>query len=147
MGYSTKAIFGRIGAGFLALVLFIGILIGTIAGFKAFNRSQSMADAHNKAHIALVKANNNVQVTEIEIRNQNQRIQVTKQQAQIRYEQAVGVRKAQDEIAKTLTPMYIQFEMTQALEDIAKSGKNNTVVYIPSGQGGVPTITAPSTGH
>ena len=129
-------------AGALALVLFLGIIMGGIAGFKAFNRSQHTADAKNNANIALIHANNTVKVTDIEIRNQKQRIQVTKQQAQIRYEQSVGVRKAQDEIAKTLTALYVQFEMIQAMEDIAKSGKNNTVIYVPSGEAGVPTITA-----
>jgi len=132
----------RITAGALGLVLFIGVIMGSIAGFKAFSRSQNMADAKNNANIALIHANNNVKVTDIEIRNQKQRIQVTKQQAQIRYEQSVGVRKAQDEIAKTLTDKYIKFEMIQAMEAIAKSGKNNTVIYVPTGEAGVPTITA-----
>lgn len=129
-------------AGALGLFLLLGIIMGATAGFKAFSRSQNTADAKNNANIALIHANNTVKVTDIEIRNQKQRIQVTKQQAQIRYEQSVGVRKAQDEIAKTLTPLYVQFEMIQAMESIAKSGKNNTVIYVPSGEAGVPTITA-----
>ncbi|MET8696876.1 hypothetical protein ABZV65_30550 [Streptomyces bauhiniae] len=128
-------------AGALALVLGVGALMGGIAGFKAFGRYQSMSDAKNGAQIALVHARNKVTVTEIEIRNQNQRIQVTKQKAQIRYEEAVGLRHAQDEVAKTLTPLYVQMEYARALEEIAKSGKNNSVVYIPTGEGGVPLVS------
>jgi hypothetical protein len=125
----------------VTLVAFLGVVLGAVAGFKAFGRYQHSADAHNNAKIALVKANNQVKVTEIEIRNQNQRVQVTKQQAQIRFENAKGVREAQDEIAKTLTPLYVQFEMTQTLADIAKSGKNSSVIYIPSGANGIPLVS------
>lgn len=119
------------------LLLFIA---GCIAGFKAFFRYQHNADAHNQAGIARVRANNNVLVTQIEIRNQNQRVQVAKQQAQIRLENAKGIREAQDEIAKTLTPLYVQFEMTQTLADIAKSGRNSSVIYIPSGANAIPLV-------
>lgn len=122
-------------------VAFVAVVIGGVAGIKAFSRHQAMADAKNQAQISLVKARNNVSVTEIEIKNQNQRIQVTKQQAEIRYQEAVGLREAQDEVAKTLTPLYVQFEYAKALEEIAKSGKNNSVVYIPTGNGGVPLVS------
>jgi hypothetical protein len=126
----------------VAAVAFIAVVIGGVAGIKAFSRHQAMADAKNQAQISLVKARNNVSVTEIEIKNQNQRIQVTKQQAEIRYQEAVGLRKAQDEVAKTLTPLYVQLEYAKALEKIAKSGKNNSVVYIPTGNGGVPLVSS-----
>ena len=138
----TGRIASRVALGLVSLVVFLGIIMGAIAGFNAFGRSQDIAQANNVAHANIIAANNKVQVTEIEIKNQAQQIQVTKQQAEIRYQQAVGVREAQDEIAKTLTPLYIQWENVQAFQAIATSGKNNTVVYVPSGQGGVPTITA-----
>lgn len=132
-----------VAAGWMGIVVVaLVLLVGAISGFSAFGRYQATQDAHNKATNSIIAAQNTVQVTEIEIKNQNQMIQVTKQQAQIKYEQAVGIREAQDEIAKTLTPLYVQYEMVQAMTDIAKSGQNNTVVYVPSGQGGVPTITA-----
>lgn len=127
------------------LLALIALIAGLIAGFKAFGRYQDNADAHNTAKIALVKANNNVRVTEIEIRNQNQRVKVAQQQAQIRFENAKGVREAQDEIAKTLTPLYVQFEMTQTLADIAKSGRNSSVIYIPSGANGIPLVSGTGT--
>jgi hypothetical protein len=34
--------------------------------------------------------------------------------------------------AKTLTPLYVQFELTQALQAIATSGSNDTVIYLPT---------------
>lgn len=129
-------------AGFTAIVLGIVLILGCVAGFSAFGRWQDRNDAHNKANIAIVAANNKVQVTAIEIQNQAQQVKVAQQQADIRYQQAVGIRKAQDEVAKTLTPLYVQFEMVQALQALGASGKNNTVVYVPAGSGGVPVITA-----
>lgn len=128
-------------AALVCLTLLIGVLMGAIAGFKAFGRYQSVTDAKNRATVSKIKANNDVQVTAIQIKNQEQRVEVAKQQAQIRFETAKGVREAQDEIAKTLTPLYVQFEMTEALKEIAKSGKNSSVVYIPSGANGVPLVS------
>lgn len=127
--------------GVVALVVLVGVIMGSIAGFKAFNRYQDTADANNRAKVAQIKANNDVKVTAIQIKNQEQRVKVAQQQAQIRLENAKGVREAQDEIAKTLTPLYVQFEMTEALKEIAKSGKNSSVVYIPSGANGVPLVS------
>jgi hypothetical protein len=135
-------ILGKGVAAILGLALVIGIFMGAIAGFQAFGRYQNIQDAKNKAQANIIAANNQVEVSNIEIQNQAQRVQIAKQQAEIRLQDAIGVREAQDEIAKTLTPIYVQYEMTQALERIAESGKNNTVVYVPSGQGGIPTITA-----
>jgi len=130
-------------AGWLIVaVVVIGMLTGGVAGCSSFNRYQATQNAHNKATNSIIAANATVQTTEIEIQNHDQLIKIAKQDAQIKYEQAVGIRAAQDEIAKTLTPLYVQYEMVQALTDIAKSGTNNTVVYVPSGPGGVPTITA-----
>jgi len=114
----------------VALVVCMGLIIGIMSGFKSWHRYQKRADA-----------NNQVTLYNIQIRQQAQRVQITKQQAQIRYEASVGIREAQDEIAKTLTPLYVQFEMTEALKAIAVSGKNNSVVYLPSGANGIPLVS------
>lgn len=135
-------IIGKGVAAILGLAIVIGIFLGAIAGFQAFGRYQNIQDAKNKAQANIIAANNQVAVSNIEIQNQAQRVQIAKQQAEIRLQDAIGVREAQDEIAKTLTPIYVQYEMTQAMEKIAESGKNNTVIYVPAGQGGIPTITA-----
>jgi hypothetical protein len=88
-----------------------------------------------------------VAITRINIQNERQQAQVVaadngvvRQQAYQKFLEAVGIRKAQDEISKTLTPLYIQHEAIQAEENIAHSGQNNTVVYVPAGNMGVPLV-------
>lgn len=124
------SVLGGIVAGILALVLVLAVILGTLTAFRSFGRSQARADARNS-----------VAISKIEIQNQAQRIQVAQQKAEIRLQDAIGVREAQDEIAKTLTPLYVQFEMVDALKAIAASGKNNSVVYIPSGANGIPLVS------
>lgn len=122
------------------ITLIIGLIISFIWGFKSFNRSQTLADAHNNAEVARIKAANEKEVNSLRIAAQEQKVLITAQDAEIRKTQAQGIRAAQDEIAKTLTPLYVQFEMTEALKDIATSGKNNTVIYIPTGENGLPVV-------
>lgn len=114
----------------LVLLFLVGSVVGGSFGCKAYNRYQARADAHNA-----------VKVTAIQIQNQEQRVKIATQQAQIRYQTAIGIKKAQDEIQKTLTPLYVQFEMVDALKTIATSGQNNSVVYIPSGANGIPLVS------
>ena len=129
-----RSIVGPVVVGAFAVVMGIIALVVLIFGFaaaiKSFNRYQARADANNR-----------VAVSNIEIRNQAQRVQIAKQHAQIRFQNSVGIREAQDEIAKTLTPLYVQFEMVEALKAIAASGRNNSVVYIPSGANGIPLVS------
>lgn len=124
-GLWVKASLGLV----VGIVVTILLLVGIFSLFKTVGRYQARADAAN-----------HVKVSEIEIRNQEQRVEIAKQQAEIRLQDAIGVREAQDEIAKTLTPLYIQFEMIDALKAIAASGSNNSVVFIPSGENGVPIV-------
>lgn len=124
----------------VAIVVVVVLIFGAVTGIAAFGRWQGRNNRNQDRQQTLLDARNKVQVSTIEIKNQNQRIQVAKQQAAIRLENAIGVREAQDEIAKTLTPLYVQFEMTQALVKIAQSGKNNSVVYLPSGANGIPLV-------
>lgn len=126
-----------IGAVLAVVLLGLGLFVG-LPSFTRWNERNEKDQARTQA---LADANNQVQVTAIQIQNQAQQIQVTEQQAQIRYQTAVGIRKAQDEISSTLTPLYVQFEMVDALKEIAKSGQNNTVVYIPSGANGIPLVS------
>lgn len=112
------------------LVVVFALFLGCYAGFKSVSRWSARQDAKN-----------DVAISQTEIQNQAQRIQVAQQKAEIRLQDAIGVREAQDEIAKTLTPLYVQFEMVDALRQIAQSGNNNTVVYIPSGANGIPLVS------
>lgn len=113
--------------GVVLIFVFIAVLMFAL---PAYSRYQKRAEA-----------NNNVKVSEIEIRNQAQRVQIAKQKAEIRRQDAIGVREAQDQIAKTLTPLYVQFEMTEALKAIATSGSNNSTVFIPAGAAGIPLVS------
>jgi hypothetical protein len=119
----TAACFGVMFAIFAILMLII-------LGIGSYSRWNARQEAHNS-----------VKVSTIEIQNQAQRVQIAKQQADIRVQDAVGVRGAQDEIAKTLTPLYVQYEMVQALQAIATSGKNNSIVYVPAGANGIPLVS------
>lgn len=122
----------------VAIVAFIGSLV---IGLPAFNRYQERQQKTQDRQQAVLDARNRVHVSNIEIKNQEQRIRVAQQRAEIRRQNAIGIREAQDQIAKTLTPLYVQFEMTQALQAIAKSGRNNSVVYLPSGANGIPLVS------
>lgn len=120
----------------LGLVLLVGGAIGGCAGIKAFNRAQARANANNQVtltHIRIQQAQQQAQIV-------NAEIQATVAEANKRFQESVGIRRAQDEISKTLTPLYIQHEAIQAEEQIATSGQNNTVVYVPSGAMGVPLV-------
>lgn len=126
MMWSDKKIFifwGSIVGGIFVLIA------GLMFAFPAYNRYQKRATARNE-----------ITVNHIRIQQQEQRVKIAKQNANIRYQNAVGVKRAQDEIQKTLTPIYVQFEMVDALKQIAASGSNNSVVFIPSGANGIPLI-------
>lgn len=112
-----------------ALGVLVAIIIGLIVTFGAVGRYNARANA-----------NNHVKVSTVEIQNQEQLIQVEKNKAEIRRQEAIGIRESQEEIAKTLTPLYVQFEMTQVLMEIAHSGNNNSVVYLPVGPSGIPIV-------
>lgn len=124
----------------IGLVFVVAVLFGGAAGCKSYNRYQSRQDTKNDVVNSQVKAKNQVRLNQIEISQQQQRVKIEQQKAQIRFEKSKGIREAQDEIAKTLTPLYVQFEMTEALKEIAISGKNSSVIYIPTGPDGLPVV-------
>lgn len=119
-----------VGAVCLVVIVSMAVVLGIAGGIRAFGRYQAREDAKNS-----------VKISAIEINNQAQRVLIAKQKAEVRKQDAIGVREAQDEIAKTLTPLYVQFEMTEALKQIASSGKNNSVVFLPSGANGIPLVS------
>lgn len=144
------AVYGRAGApvpppnvkklvawALVGLVALLGFAIGGAAGCKEYGRYQKRADA-----------NNNVKVTNINIRKAQQQARIVHAQnaaVQARAEQraieAHGIKNAQDIISRTLSPLYIQHEAIQAQKAIATSGQNNTVIYVPAGTNGTPVIT------
>lgn len=120
----------------VALLLIVALGVGGCSSAKSWGRYQKRADA-----------NNAVKVTSINIRKAAQQARVVRAQnaavtakAQQRFLEAVGIRRAQDEISSTLTPYYLQHEAIQAQEKMAASGRNNTSIYIPAGANGVPLV-------
>lgn len=112
-----------VGVGIASFVALFAVCIGLVFLVGAVSRYQSRADASNNIAVA------------------RRQLAISKLQAQIRYQQSIGIRKSQDEIAKTLTPLYVAFEMTQALQAIATSGQNNSVIYLPtSPKTGLPVV-------
>lgn len=135
---SVARVLAYTAATLVTVLAVIGIIVGLVAGLNAFGRSQARADAHNQVALTGIQIQNQEQYARV-IVAQNR---VVRDQAYQRYLESVGVREAQDEIARTLTPLYVQYEAIKAEEQIATSGQNNTVVYVPSGEAGVPVITA-----
>lgn len=141
----TVAKFGAVGVAGVALT--VALLFGGVSGCKAFSRYQDRADRSQSRAQALKDAGNQVSISQIEIANQSQRVEIAKQQAEIRKQDAIGIREAQDQISKTLTPLYVQFEMVEAIKQIALSGNNSSVIYIPSGAAGIPLIADATDGR
>ena len=137
-GYVVKWV-GAIVLAFVALLLLLG---GCSAGYQAFGRYQQRQNLNQNRQQRVYNEKNLIHVNRIKIAQTDQLVKVAEQNARIRYENAVGIRRAQNEISGTLTPLYVQFEMVQALEQLGASGRNNTVVFIPTGADGRP-IAAP----
>lgn len=107
----------------------IVISVGSAFGCAAYNRYQKRADA-----------NNNVKVTSIARRNAVQRVDVAKIENELKHQQAIGQRKANEEISSRLTPLFVQYEALQAMVEAAHSGAA-TIIYYPVGASGVPLIS------
>lgn len=113
----------------VASVAIIVLIAVAMLLLPAYGRYQSRADAHNR-----VRINN----TRIQYYQQQEGIE--RKKAEIRVIHAIGIRKAQDHIATTLTPLYVQWEAIQAELAMANS-RNNSMVYIPVGANGVPLVS------
>ena len=124
-----------------ALVFLVAVGTGISAALKAYSRAEARADAENRVHlthIAIRRAQQQARITRAQI-------QAKKADAEKRFQEAVGIRRAQEEISRTLTGPYLQYEAIQAQKDVATSGRNNTLIYVPSGPNGVPLVQDPQT--
>lgn len=111
------------------LVVFALVLVGIgMVGCPSYNRYQDRQNAGNE-----------IQINNLKIQQTQQLVEVEKQKAQIREQEAIGIAEAQKTINATLTPLYIQHEAIQAQEKMINS-PNHTEIYIPSGANGVPII-------
>lgn len=108
--------------GFITLVL---LAILTVGGCREFNRYQKRANAKNE-----------ISVAEYNAKTVRAQIKATEARAEKRIVEARGIRTAQDLIAKTLTPLYVQHEAIQA----QMHGGGGDRTYIPVGPQGVPLV-------
>lgn len=116
--------------GYSAVALVVIAFIGGLAfGIPAFARYQRVADAHNE-----------IQVNDMKIGQTKQLVEVEKQKADIRVQEAYGIAKSQEIINATLTDKYLQHEAIDAQKSMANS-PNHTTIYIPSGQNGIPLVS------
>lgn len=113
---------------FFAVVLVCGLCIGGCFGIPAFNRYQAREDAKNK-----------VLVTEVEIRNTNQLVEVEKKKADVRIAEAHGIAESQRIIDTSLTSNYLTYLAIGAQKEMAHS-PNHTQIYIPVGNNGIPLV-------
>jgi hypothetical protein len=121
----------------IAVVICVGAGIGLSAAINAYDRAEKRANA-----------NNDVALTRIAIRRAQQQslvaaadVGAAQANAEARYTEAVGIRRAEDLIAAgKLTGAYLQYLAIQAQQAVATSGRNNTLIYLPSGNGGVPLV-------
>jgi hypothetical protein len=111
--------------GIIGLLLIVGFFL---FGLPAITRYQALQNAQNQ-----------VRINEIIIAQQAQNIHVEEQKAQIRIVEARGISESQAIINSTLTDKYLQHEAIKAQEKMAAS-ENHTVVYVPSGQNGIPLV-------
>lgn len=123
----------------LAIVLVVALFVGGCAGAKSYNRYQKRADAKNKTSIV----HQEIKTADEQAKVNRAQIAATIAEAQKRREEAKGLRDAQDTVQATLTPLYIQHEAIEAQKATATSGKNNTIIYVPSGTSGVPLVQTP----
>jgi hypothetical protein len=122
-------------AAVLTVVLLVGVGVGLSAALKAYSRAEERADAENRVtltHIGINRAKQEARITRAQI-------EATEADAEKRVAEAVG----KNEIASTLTGHYLQYEAIQAQKAVATSGRNNTLIYVPSGFNGVPLFQDP----
>lgn len=126
-----QVIWSCIGAVVAIFLLFV--VLGP--GCAEYNRYQKRQDAHNK--VAVVKVE--IQKAEEEAKVNRAQVKATEAEAEKKVAESVGLKRAQVEINKSLTPLYVQHEYVQALENIAHS-PSNTIEFIPVGQNGIPIV-------
>lgn len=110
------------------VVIIAFIIVVCMFAIPAFSRYQELQNEQN-----------HVSVNEIRIRQQEQLIQVEKQKAQIRVQEAIGIAESQRTIASSLTQDYLQYLAIKAQEHMADS-PNHTEIYIPIGTNGIPLV-------
>lgn len=106
----------------------LALTVVSLFGLPAYSRYQDVQNAANEVH-----------VSNIQIQNQAQHIEIEKQKAEIRVQEAKGIAESQTIIASSLDANYLQYLAIKAQEKMAE-GSNHTEIYIPSGENGIPLV-------
>jgi hypothetical protein len=120
----------------MGLTLITATGVGLALGVSAYNRAEQRANANNRVRLARIEARREETAALAGIA-------VARANAAAQYEDAVGVRRSQAEISRNLTAPYLQYEAIQAQRAVATSGRNNTLIYLPAGNSGVPLVSDP----
>ena len=123
---SIKGTIVGISVGFILLA---GLILGLMFGLPAYGRNQRLLNEQNQT-----------QVNDIQIAQTAQLVKVQEQKAQIQVAEAQGIAQSQKIIANTLTPAYLQYEAIEAQKSEINS-QNHTIIYIPSGNNGIPLVS------
>jgi hypothetical protein len=110
-------------------LLVVAAIISCMFAFPAYGRYQTLANERNQ-----------VTVNDIQIQQTEQLVQVEKQKAQIKIQEALGIAQAQRIINGTLTPQYLQHEAIQAQLTAAENSSHTETIYVPSGPQGIPMV-------
>lgn len=121
----------------LIVTIVVLVIIGAVFGgidyiahaVPDYSRAQRLANERNQTTI-----------NDIQIAQTAQLVKVQQQKAQIQVAQAQGIAQSQEIIANTLTPAYLQYEAIEAQKDETAS-PNHTIIYIPSGDNGIPLVS------
>jgi uncharacterized membrane protein affecting hemolysin expression len=114
------------------IVVLVVLVVAMMFGIPAYSRYEQRKNATNALTITKTKIQNAILNTTLTRQNDALNLTVAKATAQ---SQAV--------ISSTLTPLYIQYETTQALTALAASG-SNVVVYFPDSTNSLPFTTTTS---
>lgn len=135
-GEDYEMLWGRIVAASVAAVIVLILCFWGIGlGCGAYQRYQHRQDAVNKVkikHTEIEEAEESAKVVRAQIKEQEA-------EADKKVAEAVGLKKSQVEINKTLTPLYVQHEYVEAIKDAAHS-PSNTIEFIPVGPEGLPVV-------
>lgn len=114
------------------LIVSVIVIIGLMFLLPAYSRNQRLLNERNQT-----------QVNDIQIAQTQQLVKVQEQKAQIQIAQAHGIATSQAIIKESLTPLYIQYLAIEAQKEQV-NGQNHTVIYVPSGNNGIPLVQTTS---
>jgi hypothetical protein len=120
--------FGSLSIIVICIGLFITFITGLMYGLPAYSRYQRLQNERNLT-----------QVNDIKIAQTRQLVQVAEQTKQITIVNAEGIASSQKIINGTLTNQYLQYLAIDAQKAEINS-PSHTVIYVPSGNNGIPLV-------